>query len=294
MNKVELDIENTFVQRWAWYSICDFAHANHEDWGGTANFKNATPFNPDDVFPGALVFITLYGMRKFFAEVHPKIKNPYIIVSFAYDPGIPELMREWLKDPKIIAWFGMSPETINSEKFHLIPLGIVREPYLFNNRKTMDSFFKELRDVPKSNQLYVNFTIHEGRGAETEFRRNIYNLLKNKSFSVLGRRKPFVEFMKDMAHYQFVASPPGDMDDCHRHWEALLAGCVPIVYSTSMDPLFENLPVIIVKDYEELTTEFLDKKYKEFQNKKFNLEKLYMRYWVDKIYHVRDKFFAAH
>ncbi len=292
MNKQELDLEKTFVQRWAWYSICDFAHANNEDWGGTATFKNATAFNPEDVFPGSLVFVTLYGMRKFFAEVHPKIKNPYIIVSFAYDPEIPELMRGWLKDPKIIAWFGMSPEAIDSEKFHRIPLGIVREPYLFDSRNRINNFFEELRTISKINQVYVNFTIHEGRGAETEFRRNIYNILKKKPFSVMGPKRSFLDFMRDMAHYQFVASPTGDMDDCHRHWEALLAGCVPILYSTPMDELFDDLPVIIVKDYNDLTTEFLNNKYEEFHHKKFNLEKLYMQYWVDKIYDCRDKFLA--
>ena len=45
--------------------------------------------------------------------------------------------------------------------------------------------------------------------------------------------------------YAFVASPRGLGLDTHRTWEALFLGSIVIVRSSSIDELFEDLPVVI-------------------------------------------------
>ena len=40
--------------------------------------------------------------------------------------------------------------------------------------------------------------------------------------------------------------------DTHRSWEMLLLGMTPIVKSGPLDKLYDGLPVIIVKDWEDL------------------------------------------
>ena len=56
---------------------------------------------------------------------------------------------------------------------------------------------------------------------------------------------------------QFVLSPLGAGFDCHRTWEALLLGCIPIVKAAKINDLFEGLPVITVHDWNEINPNFL-------------------------------------
>ncbi len=59
------------------------------------------------------------------------------------------------------------------------------------------------------------------------------------------------------SEYAFVISPHGNGVDCHRTWEALALGCVPIVRTSPLDALYEGLPVLIVSNWCEVTADFL-------------------------------------
>jgi hypothetical protein len=90
---------------------------------------------------------------------------------------------------------------------------------------------------------------------------------------------------KNMVNYAFIVSPHGNGLDCHRTWEALALGCIPIVKSSGIDPLFDELPVWIVQNWNEVTLENMKQKVDEFKNKTFNYEKLTLAYWKSKIIH---------
>jgi hypothetical protein len=52
----------------------------------------------------------------------------------------------------------------------------------------------------------------------------------------------------------FVVSPPGVGLDCHRTWEALILGAIPIVWhEDAMEPLYSQLPIVRVHSWSELT-----------------------------------------
>lgn len=58
-----------------------------------------------------------------------------------------------------------------------------------------------------------------------------------------------------------------------------MVGTVPIMVSTALDALFEDLPVLIVEDWSVVTEEFLNTKYVELQAKSFNFDICYSSYW---------------
>jgi len=99
--------------------------------------------------------------------------------------------------------------------------------------------------------------------------------------------------------YPFWLSPRGGGLDCHRTWEALYLDIIPIVWNSSLNVLFENLPVVIINDYKELNETFLYEKLNEISKKKLSKKKVYQfeklrnAYWrrliLDKSRHKRKK-----
>lgn len=65
--------------------------------------------------------------------------------------------------------------------------------------------------------------------------------------------------------YQFVISPEGNGIDCHRTYEALIAGCIPIVEDREgIRKKYEGCPVLYTKDYSEITPQYLTRIWNEF------------------------------
>jgi len=85
------------------------------------------------------------------------------------------------------------------------------------------------------------------------------------------------------SQFQYVLSPHGVGLDCHRTWEALLLGCIPIVKKARLNDLFEDLPVIEVDDWSQVNSAFLTSAKSKLDQRKMNYEKLLMRYWKKQI-----------
>jgi hypothetical protein len=90
-----------------------------------------------------------------------------------------------------------------------------------------------------------------------------------------------LETLRHQMEYAFVISPFGCGLDCHRTWEALILGCIPIIAHSGLDPLFEGLPVLLVDKWSDVCEGLLDSTILEFQNRKFNFDKLKLRYWTE-------------
>ena len=64
----------------------------------------------------------------------------------------------------------------------------------------------------------------------------------------------------------------------------LYLGIIPILQESIFHKtIYNDLPVCFVKEWTDITEEFLNKEYEIISNKKWNLEKLYFTYWGNKI-----------
>ena len=81
-----------------------------------------------------------------------------------------------------------------------------------------------------------------------------------------------------MRNSQYIISDRGRGFECHRTWEALALGVVPIIKTSVNDILFKDMPVLIVESYKEISDNLLNKNY-TFDN--LNLKKITLEYWVD-------------
>jgi len=76
--------------------------------------------------------------------------------------------------------------------------------------------------------------------------------------------------LEGFSKYRFGLSPPGNGNDCHRTWEMLMFGMIPIVKSSKMDLLYSkfDLPVVIVKNWKDICDDgFLEKQYERLKDK---------------------------
>ena len=95
----------------------------------------------------------------------------------------------------------------------------------------------------------------------------------------------WTEYMSELSEYKFCLSLPGKGLDCYRTWESLTLGVIPIVINSNLNALYDDLPVLIINDVSEITSDFLDYKYNEICNNidNYNWNKLSSSYWIEKI-----------
>ena len=92
-----------------------------------------------------------------------------------------------------------------------------------------------------------------------------------------------IDLWREKTRYAFVVSPHGNGLDCHRTWESLVLGNIVIVKRSSLDPMYEGLPVVIVEDWREITSDNLRRWHAEHSSA-FGTpaveERLTNRYWI--------------
>jgi len=87
-------------------------------------------------------------------------------------------------------------------------------------------------------------------------------------------------YFDDLPKYKFIVSPEGNGIDCHRHYEALIAGCIPIIeYNDHIQEKYQGCPILYTNDYTEITEEYLTKKYNEMLDTEYDFSKLMLDYY---------------
>lgn len=85
-------------------------------------------------------------------------------------------------------------------------------------------------------------------------------------------------------NFKFVLSPRGAGIDCHRTWEVLASGRIPIVLSSTIDELYEDLPIVVVKSWDVINEQFLQREYEiylqKIANNEYNIDKISLEHWT--------------
>jgi hypothetical protein len=85
------------------------------------------------------------------------------------------------------------------------------------------------------------------------------------------------DYFQQLPNYKFIASPEGNGIDCHRHYEALIAGCIPIIeYNPLIEEKYKDCPILYTKDYSEITEDYLLKKYNDMLDITYDFSKLFL------------------
>lgn len=203
-----------------------------------------------------------------------KSKHKYVIVTHHSDYPI-DSHRFSKKPNNVVKWFAINA-THTNECLVSIPLGLKTHKGIYLEERYKTNWFvgeiDRLRNNEKDTILYCNW------GPTNVYRNDIQkNLISNGLSCKIESNISFENYVENMSRCKFVISPPGNGIDCHRTWESLYMGCIPIVIKNKIYDEWSELPILQVDSYNNLTYDILE----SFSRKNFRYEKLYTNYWRD-------------
>lgn len=246
-------------------------------------------FDPKSVKYADIIFVGAEKdiIRYFLEKIHPRIANPYILITHNDDTSIPGPLEKYLDDPKLLTWFAQNIDR-DHPKLVGIPIGFSNP--VWGEIGNTQNYHAAMQNIPswdaRENKAYMNFNIT----TNSQIRSPIWNFFINKSFIHAVSRTSHRQHLEDLKKFRFVISPPGNGVDCVRHWESLLMGAIPIIKHSALDPLFQYLPVILIHEWSQVTPEFLEEQYKLLKDKTFNRDKLLIDYWLNLIRETQKEF----
>ena len=245
------------------------------------------------------IYICGSAVPHFIVSLLPLQKHPFILVSGDCDETIPndildeKYLTSLLNNTLLKHWFSQNM-VMKHPKITCIPIGLDYHTMTtkqiwgaITNTETQEYNLKKIIEKSKhfserDIKCYSNYHFSMNTKHAYDRKDALKNIPKDLMYYEENHIPRIVSWNKQK-DYAFVISPHGGGFDCHRTWEALVLGCIPIVKKSNIDILYENLPVLIVDKWEDITFELLEQTINAFKSQEFRLEKLTLKYWMDLI-----------
>jgi hypothetical protein len=193
----------------------------------------------------------------------------------------------------LLKWFAANVTGITHPKLFPIPRGLPNRFLPYGNLDVIKKVAPLRDNTNRPILAYLNFNTY----TYPSERNVVLKLFQDYDWVFHPVRDPLAEgkpsqhahahvrsqedYLTELSQSKFVISPRGYGLDCYRTWEALTLGAIPIVTTSGLDPMFEDLPILIIQDWNIVTEAFLNEQYERFQTESFNLDKLYADWWID-------------
>jgi hypothetical protein len=269
-------------------------------------FEDEAPiFEPEryeSIKSGDIIWVQPHQMSAFYEMVFPRIQVPFVLVisdgdaSFPSDSLKPNQFEGLLASEYLVHIFAQNCDYQGrSKKISPIPIGIDFHTVAYSYKSATRGWgmigspkqqeanlLKQLQEAPPTSQrklrAFVDFQ-HTDSIMKSSFMRGLQFGEDRTSIFIKLAIAGVVDYdqwmkrgdlWKTKRNYAFSISPHGNGLDCHRTWEDLALGCIVIVKSSPLDPMYEGLPVVIIQDWKEITEE--------------NYQKWIIEYGIDFIY----------
>lgn len=255
------------------------------------------------------VYVNTGSLDFFCRKILPSVRSPVVLVTGDSDVPLPNpsfcagAVRTLLSHPMIKRWYCQNL-CMDLPGLHALPIGLdyhtvskgghwgedARSP----REQELSLLEASEAAVPfweRERKCYVNFQygLHHSTGEPVT-----HAGTRKAACTVVDRSLCYFEVgatprstcWRNQSQHAFVISPPGNGLDCHRTWEALNLGCIPIVIRMAgwrLD-VFDGLPVLVVDSWEDITQDLLDSTVERFRETTFNYDKLRLEHWVEEIH----------
>jgi hypothetical protein len=249
----------------------------------------------------SIIFVYNEFLDVFFNRIVPKLDHPFVVITNGGDHEFGERFRVALDRASLLRHAFAVNATMVHAKLSAIPIGLGNSHWPHGDTAAVAR--TTALKLSKKSGIYVNFDV----GTNPSVRGPILATLTKNQFAhvvrkqmpgrtagdllrmVLGRHPKvrmeeplaFEAYLTDLAQWSFCASPPGNGVDCHRTWEALYLGVIPVLTQAPIG-LLSGLPHIMVDDFATVNERSLDEQ-RRAMGESLELEKLTLSYWRERI-----------
>tara|TARA_B110000285_G_C14978477_1_gene540137 strand:- start:19 stop:822 length:804 start_codon:yes stop_codon:yes gene_type:complete len=200
--------------------------------------------NPDkSIIRNSRIFFTKMDWIYYFTNViMPLIEHPFELITHNsdYNSGGIQII---LDHPLLVQWRGCNmvphPKTLG------IPLSLENVDMW---QRTNKEHIRKCSMNNKCRLIYFNFNNSTNPSVRAVAEKCMIDqgFIKNES-------KPWDEYIEELSHYKYCISPEGNGVDCHRIWECIALGVIPIVIKNPIIyEWFKGYPILWVETYEKL------------------------------------------
>jgi hypothetical protein len=169
-----------------------------------------------------------------------------------------------------------------SDFIHGIPIGLENAHYKKSGQTHLYS------DFPNNSELHheKNRLIFSSFSSKTNprHRKKLIKKIKQSEHDFSGSSLSLEKYVLEVRRSFFVLSPKGNGLDCHRTWEAVYLGAIPIIPQNVLpQSLIQDLPIWEIQDWDEAlqaSNEELLQKYHSLKSKP--LDHSLFPYWAEK------------
>lgn len=248
---------------------------------------------------GEIIYTQGSSVGDFFLNAFPKITNRFTLVTGDCDENIPfdvlgkEHYLTFINDSRLLHWFTQNLVLDQSHpKLSPIPIGL--DYHTLSDPKSQEEELLSIASLApplrhRAFKCYVNFQFLANTRYGKSERIAALKEIPQKLLYIEPKMTPRGEGWRMQSLMAFVVSPAGGGYDCHRTWEALALGCIPIVKSSPIDVVYEGLPVLIVHSWSDITSALLKahaRKYSELISHRSQFPQLSLGYWTSLIQNV--------
>lgn len=212
-------------------------------------------------------------------ELSAATEPPVVVMSHGDLVPTQSLMSEISLRSAALFSINLTEET---DRIRSIPLGL--ENFSRNSNGRLSDYLGQL-DNPSSahrdREVFASFEVDNN----PEVRVLVAQQLRQSRFGWSSRRLSPEDYRRAVKDSLFVISPPGRGLDCHRTWEAIYLGAVPVVLDGTLPiTLLEGLPIHSVADYESFLAMPRAEMLTLFRDVRSTAPaKAYMPYWISQV-----------
>ncbi len=209
-------------------------------------------------------------LLKLCSQLHKK----FIIFTAFEDTPLDDYV--WYQIPKNVISINAANGVKCAGKVKPFPHGIERIMYQGYDHHQI--LLEKMEEPVVPNKLL--FVAHR---ADTGDRASLGAMFADKPWATVTHL-PYEDYLQEMRNHKFVLCPPGNGIESARNWETLYMRRVPILIKHPfLEELYKDLPALFVKDYSQVTEEFLKENehlYEKAQT--FDMQLVDLGYWFNK------------
>ena len=225
----------------------------------------------------------------FATHVLPKMKKAFVLITTDGDNSVPsniDKAQDILANPLCMGWYTQNYDgSLKHSKLKPIPIGFDLHTnwkglWTDNVSENLEKMLELRANSLERTRDAVPFVPPWGANHRERIRSDhALECLHH----VHGNRMGIDKLWDTYGSKTFALSPQGNGLDCHRTWELLFFGVIPIVKSVGgLDAVYKDLPVVIVKDWTDVCASnfFVNERERLKDKWPMSLDKFQLDYWV--------------